>query len=82
MQSDGKLAVSKIAVLVTKEPIDYNKINKAISKATGSSYEEKVKNALGSMLTQKVNFSGNSVVDFSTVASSDKAVAFIIGIKK
>lgn len=82
MESDGKGATDKIAVLVTKKPIDYDKVNAQISSSNGSTYEAKVKNALSSVYESNVRFSGNQIVDFTTSTSEDNGVVFVIGIKK
>lgn len=82
MQPDEKGDKDKIAVLVTKEPIDYNKVNKRISTAQGSSYEEKVANGLRGAYETNVRFSGSNTIDFMSSASAGKGVVFVIGVNK
>lgn len=82
MEPDDIGTKDKIAVLITKKPIDYNAVSKKITSAQGANYETKVKNALGSMLTNNVQFSGSNTISFSTSAKSSDAVAFVIGINK
>ena len=82
MQPDDKGTKDKIAVLVTKKPIDYDKVSAQISAASGSDYQSKVKNALASLYETNVRFSGNQIIDFTTTTSGDKGVVFVIGIKK
>ncbi len=82
MQSDGKGGTDKIAVLVTRKPIDYEKMTTQISAASGTDYQTKVKNALASLYESNVRFSGNQVIDFTTTTSEDKGVVFVIGVKK
>ena len=82
MQSDGKGGVDKIAVVITKRPIDFKALNDRISKASGSSFEEKVKNVLSGELESNIRYSGSNIINFSTSTSKDKSVAFVIGVKK
>ncbi len=82
MEPDGIGTKDKIAVLITKKPIDYNAMTKKINAAQGANYETKVKNAFGGMLSGNVQFSGVNTIAFSTSASSSDAVAFVIGINK
>ena len=82
MEPDDKGAIDKIAVLITKRPIDYDVVNQKISSSHGSSYEAKLQNALKGDLESNVSFSGSSIVNFKTSTATDKSVAFVIGIKK
>lgn len=82
MQSDGKGGVDKIAVVITKRPIDFNALNDRISNASGSSFEEKVRNVLSGELESNIRYSGSNIINFSTSTSKDKSVAFVIGVKK
>jgi len=83
MQPDGTGEKDKIAVLVTKEPIDYSVVNKRISNAAGATYEEKVQNALAGQYETNVRFSGGSgVINFEASTDKGKGVAFVIGVNK
>lgn len=83
MQPDGTGKKDKIAVLITKEPIDYSVVNSQISNARGSTYEEKVQNALSGQYETNVRFTGGSgVINFETSAQKGKGVAFVIGVNK
>ena len=82
MQPDDQGQKDKIAVLVTKKPIDYDIINAQISSSKGSTYESKVKSALKSVYASNVKFSGNQIVNFTTSMSEDNGVVFVIGINK
>lgn len=82
MQADDKGSKDKIAVLITKEPIDYYAMNKKITSARGRSYEDKVKNAFGDRIESNVRFLGSQTVNFAASASKGKSVAFVIGVNK
>ncbi len=79
MQPDEKGTKDKIAIVITKEPIDYNALNKQISNATGNSYEEKLQNLIGST---PVNFTGSKTINFKADAKGTDMVYFVIGVNK
>lgn len=83
MQPDATGKKDKIAVLITKEPVDYSVINKRIANAKGSTFEDKVANALAGQYETNVRFAGGrGVVSFETSAHKGKGVAFVIGVNK
>lgn len=82
MVADDKGTVDKIAVLITKRPIDYSDLNEKLSTSSGSSFEDKVIRVLGAELESNIRFGGNNIVNFETSTSKDKSVAFVIGVKK
>ena len=59
LQADNIGNKDYFAILVTKQPIDYQTVNKAINQASGSSYQQKVNTALREVLKQNVSFQGN-----------------------
>lgn len=71
------------AIVVTKQPIQYQKINNAINNARGNSYQQKVNNALQGALKQGVRFQSNGKsIQFSTNNDGNQAVAMVIGVNK
>ncbi|PCJ63907.1 MAG: peptidase C1 [Bacteroidetes bacterium] len=71
------------AILVTKEPIEYENINKAINRASGSTYVEKINNALEKYLKKNISFKGNGQnIGFSTDTNGEEAVLMVIGVNK
>ena len=81
MQRDGKgSGMDKVAVVITKEPIDYSALNERISKQQGNSYQVKVKNAIDDKVGE-VRFTGSGNVDFSGENNPDEMIYFTIGIK-
>lgn len=83
MQPDGTGKKDKIAVLITKEPIDYTVVSSQIAKARGANFEEKVANALKGKYETSVRFtSGSGVVNFDATADKGKGVVFVIGVNK
>lgn len=82
MQPDKEGSIDKIAILITKKPIDYNEINNKISTDNNVSYQEKIQNVLSNQLETNTAFSGNNIISFSASTSKNKSVAFVIGVKK
>jgi hypothetical protein len=83
MMADQEGNKDVFAILVTKEPIEYENVNKAINRASGSTYAEKLNNALGSVLKKGVNFQSNGQnVGFSADTNGEEAVLMIIGVNK
>ena len=83
LQADNVGSKDVFAILVTKEPIEYENVNKAINRASGSSYLEKINNALAPYLKKGVSFQGNgSQVGFSTDTNGEEAVLMVIGVNK
>ncbi len=82
MQADNKGDLDKIAVIVTKKPMNYVEMNEKITAMNGMNFEEKVANALADSRETNVRFSGSKYISFASNSSSQKRIAFVIGIKK
>ncbi len=72
----------KIAVIISKEPLDYNQANQAINSAPGNTYDQKLQNALGGALKSSVNYKQGNVVSFETALGKNEVVGFTIEIDK
>lgn len=82
MQPDDKGKKDKIAVIITKNPIDYKETNKKINSASGNSYQEKVANALRGQYESNVRFSGSNTINFEGSTSNGKNIFFVIAVNK
>jgi hypothetical protein len=84
MEADNVGTRDLIAIVVSKDELDYNDINSRISRASGSSYAEKVNSALQSILISSARFNstGNGEIYFKVDANSNKAVATIVAFDK
>ncbi len=82
MAPDDKGSKDKIAVVITRSPIDYDAMNKKISSASGSTFEAKMKNVIGNNASQNTTFSGTQIVNFKASAQNEQAIYFVIGINK
>ena len=82
IQADNIGEKDKMAIVVTKEPIDYNQINTAINKAQGD-YKTKVENALNAMALSHVEYSANKGrIAFTAESENKNAVVSVIEIDK
>jgi hypothetical protein len=84
MEADSIGNRDYIAVVVSKDELDYNDLNNKISQASGSGYTEKVNNALKSILisSARYNNTGDGSIYFKVDANSNKAVAGIVAFDK
>lgn len=72
-----------MAIVVTKQPIDFNKMNAAINASRQATYQGKVNEAIGNMGIQNVRFaSRNGIIQFEQQAAENQAVAMIVEIDK
>ena len=71
-----------MAVVVTKEPVDYQQLNNAINKASGD-YRNKVMSALSGTTISNIHFnSDNGRIAFTAESENKNAVAMIVEIDK
>lgn len=84
MEADSIGTKDYIAIVVSKEELDYNSINKSISQSRQTTYAAKVNEALRPVLISSARF--NSTNDgriyFKVDANSNKAVAAIVAFDK
>jgi len=73
-----------IAIVVSKDELDYNALNAAISNSKQVDYYNKVNEALQSILIRSARFNntGNGNIYFKVDANSNKAVACVVAIDK
>jgi len=72
----------RIAIVVSKQELDYDKLNKAISNASGSTFAQKVQNTLRGELIPNVVFKGGNTVDFSAQTGGQNAIAIVLELEK
>jgi hypothetical protein len=82
MQADDLGKKDKIAVLITKEPIDYNDMNNRINSGKAKTFEERVEIAMAGKYDNNVRFSGTKMISFEGSTSKEKDIVFVIGVKK
>lgn len=74
----------QIAIVVSKDELDYNQLNKAINSSSKSDYLGKVNDAVQSILIRSARFnnSNDGSIYFKVDANSNKAVACVVTIDK
>ncbi len=74
----------QIAIVVSKDELDYNQLNQAINQSRQTNYEGKVNEAIQSLLIRSARFNntGDGQIYFKVNANDNKAVACIVIIDK
>lgn len=81
MEVDDIGSKDYMAIVVTKQPIDYKELNNNFNKQSGS-YEQKLRSALSSQLISNVRFSPGETISFQTDAGNNGAVLMVIEVDK
>jgi len=81
MQADEVGNKDYMAIVVTKQPVDYKAMNDLINSKSGT-YEQKVSAALQNKLVKNVNFLPGEVISFETDAKEDDVVMMVIEVNK
>jgi len=73
-----------IAIVVSKDELDYNALNQAISRSSRPDYLGKVNDALQSILIRSARFNSTNdgTIYFKVDANDNKAVACVVAIDK
>jgi len=83
MQPDSIGRRDYMAIVVTKEPIDYKALKEIISNSRKLTYALKVKDALGDLLIGEASFTeSRGAIAFEAPVSGKKAVAVIVEVDK
>ncbi|MBK8140056.1 MAG: peptidase C1A papain [Chitinophagaceae bacterium] len=84
LEADSIGTKDYIAIVVSKDELDYNRINQAISQSRQSTYAGKVNEALQSILirTARFNSTNDGRIYFKVDANDNKAVAAIVAFDK
>lgn len=81
MQADENGNKDYMAIVVTKQPMDYKALNTLINSKSGS-YAQKISAALQDKLVKRVNFLPGETISFQTEASGDECVYMVIEVDK
>ncbi|MFT5724843.1 MAG: hypothetical protein ACI9JN_001966 [Bacteroidia bacterium] len=81
LMADDIGSTDRMAVVVSKVPIDVKALNKAMNSAPGN-YNEKLDAVLAQYTAQNVVFKSGSVVRFDAEVNDKKAVAVVIEVQK
>jgi hypothetical protein len=84
MEADTLGQRDYIAVVVSREAVDYDQLNQLISNGSGRDYASKLAEATRNMMIQSVRYNSTSdgTVHFRVDANTNKAVAFVVAIDK
>jgi C1A family cysteine protease len=84
MEPDSIGTRDYIAIVVSKDPLDYSDLNDKISHASGSTYADKVNSAIRNIAIPSARFSNTSegAIYFKVSANDNKAVASIVAFDK
>lgn len=84
MQADTIGNRDFIAIVVSKDELDYNALNQAISRSSRGDYSGKVNEALQSIMIRsaKFNNTNDGTIYFKVDANDNKAVACVVAIDK
>ncbi|MBI3137828.1 MAG: peptidase C1A papain [Sphingobacteriales bacterium] len=84
LEADSSGNRDYIAILVSKDELDYNQLNQAISSSPETNYAAKVNEALRSLQIRSVRYNNTSdgTIYFKAAANDNKAVAMIVAFDK
>jgi len=82
LQLDNKGTKDAMAVIFTKEKINYKALNKKISQSNAPTYQAKIAEALGETAIKQVRFEDGEKIGFSAKSKGKNAVAVVFEIKK
>ncbi|MEN0006142.1 MAG: C1 family peptidase [Bacteroidota bacterium] len=82
MVADDKGNKDYIAIVISKNEINFDQFNRAINQSRQSTYAGKVKEALGSQRITGVNFRAGSTIAFDADRKGKNAVGMVIEIDK
>ncbi|HQV00500.1 MAG TPA: C1 family peptidase, partial [Bacteroidia bacterium] len=71
-----------MAIVITKTPIDFNKLNASVNASRQNTYEAKIKEALAGTLIENVNYQPGNNLTFQCDVGNKNAVAVVVQIDK
>ncbi len=81
MEVDATGTQDEMAIVLTKEPIDYKAMNAAINAASGS-FDQKIDQALKGMAKSNVRYTSGDLIGFTTTLDKQEAMYMVIAIDK
>ena len=67
---------------MSKQKLDFNKLNTAVNQSNGATYTDKVNTTLRNELVPNVKFGGNGYAEFSAETLNKNAVVVILEVGK
>ena len=82
MGTDTADGQDKIAVLITRKPVNYEEEQKKLANASGNGLSERMDNVYGKYRSEKQSITGSTTIQFKTEVKETEVLYFIIGINK
>ncbi|MBL0234776.1 MAG: DUF4384 domain-containing protein [Chitinophagaceae bacterium] len=84
MEADSSGTKDQIAVIVSREPLEYNSINRLLSQSNKKNYVDKLNDVINDIRISSVRFEGtrDGNVHFKVNDNSNKAVGFVVAFDK
>jgi len=82
LQLDNLGTKDIMAVIFSKNEIDFKSLNDKINQSSASTYEDKIKDALGNDLIENVKFNDGKQISFSSLSKGKNAVLICFEIHK
>ena len=71
-----------MAIVMSKQQMDFNKLNTAINKAKGNTYGEKINNVLKDEMLTNIKYTSGEYISFETKANGKNFAVMIVEVKK
>ncbi|CAN5578665.1 hypothetical protein BH11BAC2_BH11BAC2_15640 [soil metagenome] len=82
MQADAVGSKDRIAIVVSREPLDYVQLNEAMNASKATDFEAKLKSALGNKLSNQINTSGTGKISAKGPLAEGNCFEIIVEIAK
>ncbi len=82
MMADNEGNKDYIAVVVSKQELDYNALNSALNRSKQATYSGKLAEALGNNQVKSINFRSGDLIQFECEANEKNAVGMVVEINK
>lgn len=82
MTADNLGTKDRIAIVVSKDPLDFQVVNQRLNQSRQRSYLAKLREAIGPVEIADVQFSTNNAISFSTETKGKSAVGVVIELDK
>ncbi|MBN2611179.1 MAG: hypothetical protein JXB00_06450 [Bacteroidales bacterium] len=79
---DEKGTKDRLAIVISRQILDYIKLNEAINNSAGNTYEEKVTNTLKDELATDLKFAGGKTLKISSDSKNKNTIALLLEINK
>jgi hypothetical protein len=70
-----------MAIVVSKDPLDYNRLISSINSKSGS-FDDRIQQALGGAMNHNTQYSGRGQIDLNADASGGTATYAVLEIEK